>query len=95
MCTKFTIFWFFFLFAESYLSFIRVVESVESQASRVFAESEFDYAGYHSLPDECITSVENFFVMFVKRWDDGEGDMKDIVERAITYLKTLKEPIIE
>ena len=32
-------------FVESYLSIIRVVESAESQASRVFAESEFDYTG--------------------------------------------------
>ena len=31
--------------------------------------------------------------MFFERWHDGEGDMMTVVERTLTYLNEIKEPM--
>ena len=31
--------------------------------------------------------------MFFERWHNGEGDMLTVVERTLTYLNELKEPM--
>ena len=45
------------------------------------------------LPDKCITFHEDLRAMFIERWSDGEGDMMTFVERTLTYLNELKEPM--
>ena len=48
---------------------------------------------FFGLPYKCITSPEDLCAMFFERWHNGEGDMVTVVERALTYLKELKEPM--
>ena len=31
--------------------------------------------------------------MFFESWHDGEGDMMTVVERTLTYLNEIKEPM--
>ena len=75
------------------MSFISLANEInmihEDNMTQIFVNSldEKAWMWYHSLLDECVTSLENFFVVFFKRWDDGEGDVEAIVERDITYLK--------
>ena len=45
------------------------------------------------LPDKCITSHEDLCAMFFEKWHDGEGDMMTVVERTLTYLNEIKEPM--
>ena len=45
------------------------------------------------LPDKCITSHGDLCVMFFERWHGGEGDMMTVVERTLTYLNEIKDPM--
>ena len=45
------------------------------------------------LPYKCITSPEDLCATSFERWHNGEGDIVTVVERAITYLNGLKEPM--
>ena len=45
------------------------------------------------LPDKCITSHGYLCAMFFEKWHDGEGDMTTVVERTLTYLNEIKEPM--
>ena len=40
-----------------------------------------------------ITSLDDLCAMFFERWHNGEGDMVIVVERALTYLQEIKEPM--
>ena len=45
------------------------------------------------LPNKFITSHGDLCAMFFERWHDGEGDMMTVVERTLTYLNEIKEPM--
>ena len=62
---------------------------------RIFAHSlkRKAWTWFCGLPNKCITSHEDLCAMFFERWHDGEGDMMTVVERTLTYLNDLKDPM--
>ena len=80
----------------SFLSFVNKLNMLHrDNMMRIFADSleKKAWIWFCGLPDKCITSLEDFCAMFFERWHNGEGNMVIVVERALTYLKGLKEPM--